>query len=525
MKKALVLVILILNIGLVFSKEKDDPIVMTVANKEIPMSEFLFLARKDSSVNLLNKKSLENYVELFKNFKLKVADAEALRIPESVKFKDEYDSYRLQLRASYLTDRDAEKAVVREVYDRGNNILSVSHIVFRLPDKTLSKDTLAVYQKAAEVYQKIQKGEDFAQLGKALAATEETILYHEIKYLQPMEAYKAFEDVAYSLNVGEVSAPIRTTVGFHLIRLDNKMPNPGRARIAQILIDNAPGEDELTDEQLFAKANEVYQKALNGEPFEDLVKKYTTDYESIPKGGELPLFGSGEMINEFEQVAFSLKQPGEIAKPMRTRYGYHIIKLLERKERETFEEQEMRLYQAMKQGERNFEIFKGFEDQMKQKFGYTFNPEAYNEIQQICNDYYPTDTLFYNKAYELKKVLMRVNDTDFPQDQFADYLRSHPFSTKTYGGDFLYDVYRLFVREILMHFQQKHVEEENLEYQQLLKEFHDGILLFEISSQKVWDKPLEEQEKLEKEWLNELNQKYTTQINWKVLKKIKKYID
>jgi peptidyl-prolyl cis-trans isomerase SurA len=529
MKKILVLVILGFNFCFVYSQEKDDPVVMTIAEKKVPLSEFLFLAQKDSSVNLLDKKSLENYVELFKNFKLKVAEAESLNIDKSSEFEEELTNYQSQLKISYLSDKEGEMAAIRKMYDKGNDILSVSHILFPLPPNTVSKDTVAVYNEAYKVYQRILNGADFTEVGQSLAADEKSgIIYADMDYLYPLQLMKAFEDVAFSLPVGEISTPVRTTWGFHLIRVNRKMTNPGKIRVAHILIssekDNA-ALSEKDEDELYRRAEEIYKKVQNGENFESLAMLYSSDVNSAASGGTLPYFGLGEMVKPFEQAAFSLMIPGEISKPVRSRFGYHIIKLLDKKERAPYEEAERAIYTTMKQGEWNFELYKGFDEREKKKFGYVFYQDAYDDLQKLCDDYFPTDTAFYNRARLMNKTLMHLNGTDFPQNEFAEYIHRYPFSTKSYAGDFLSEVYRLFIRDIVTELEKRSLNETHPEFPRLMKEYHDGILLFEISNEKIWNKPLEDQARLEEEWIKELNEKYEVNINWKVLKNIKKYIN
>ncbi|MDR3261138.1 MAG: peptidylprolyl isomerase [Tannerella sp.] len=511
---------------------------MTVAEKEIPLSEFLFLAQKDSSVDLLNKKSLENYVTLFKNFKLKVAEAESLGINKSRAFEDELTNYQAQLRASYLSDKEGETAALYGMYEKSKDILSVSHIVYLLPPQAVSKDTGAVYDRAYEAYKRIAGGEDFTKFGQSLAADENSgVIYEDIDYLYPLQTLKAFEDAVYSLPVGVVSTPVRTALGFHLIRVNKKITNPGKVQVAHILIAPPPedaaaqtGQTKEELEKLFLnRVNEVYEKVKKGEDFAVLAQTYSMDDKSSPNGGVLPYFGLGEMVKPFEQAAFALMIPGETSELVHTRFGYHIIKLLNRKERAPFEEMERGMYMNMKQGERNFDLYKSFDEREQKKFGYVFYQDAYDDLQRLCDDYFPTDTAFYNRAIQLKKVLVHLNNTDFQQkdflqNEFAEYLYRYPFSTKTYSGDFLSEVYRLFVRDILTELEKRSLDDQHPEFQQLVQEYHDGILLFEVSNTRVWDKPLEDQARLEEEWIRELNEKFTTTINWKVLKNIKKYI-
>ncbi|MDR2919566.1 MAG: peptidyl-prolyl cis-trans isomerase [Tannerella sp.] len=525
MKNVFVLILLGLNCCLVYSQKKENPVVMTIAGKEIPLSEFLFLAQKDEGVNLSDKKSLENYVEMFKNFKLKVADAESRRFQESISFQEELNKYKAQLTASYLSDKEGEAKVMRKIYDRGNELISVSHIVFKLPQKTVSNDTIEIYNKANEVYKRILAGEDFKSIGEAFNAEEnKEAIYEEIGYMFPLQAVKALENAVYSLPAGSISSPVRTTFGYHIIKIDGRVPNPGRIKVAHILINSDNPDEEQDDEALLKKANEVYEKAIGGEDFDELAKTYSVDKNTADEGGVLPYFGLGEMVSPFEKAAFALSNVGEISKPVKSRYGYHIIKLLDHKERLPYIEVERNIYLTMKEGEWSFELFESFDETQKKKFGYTFNQDAYNDLQKLCDDYFPTDTAFYNRASKMTKTLMHMNGIDFPQNEFAEFLRMYPLSTKTYSGDFLSEVYQLFVREILTELEKRTLNEDHPEFSKLMQEYRDGILLFEISSTKIWDKPVEEQAELEKQWIKELNNKFETKIDWKVLKNIKNYL-
>jgi len=523
--KKIFIVLVSFNFCFAYAQKVEDPTVMTVANIEVPLSEFLFLAQKDSEVDLLNKKSLENYVELFKNFKLKVAEAMSLRIQESLMFRDELSNYQAQLMASYLSDREGEVQEIRKVYERGKELLKLSHIIFLLPEISLPTDTLEVYTKAYNVYKRLMNGEDFTTIGQALEADENSgAHYADNDYLFPLQAPKVFEDVAYTMSEGEISAPVRTPVGFHIIRLNQRIADPGRVLVAHILIKASDDNDPDEEPVLLKIANEAYERIRKGEEFEKIAKEYSDDEHTREIGGVLPLFGLGTMVMPFEQAAFSLEQIGDVSAPVRTRFGYHILKLLDKREYPSYEEMEQSIYVTMKQGEWKHELSKTFDERQKAKFGYTFNQEAYNELLKLCEDYFPADTGFYNLAITMTKSLMRTKETNHLQDEFAEYVRlKASLSSKTYSGDMLNEMFLFFVREIMTELEKRDLE-NNQEFIQLINEYHDGILLFEVSSTRVWDKPVEEQAKLEKEWLEELNKKYKVDINWKVLNNLKNYL-
>ncbi|MDR0796742.1 MAG: peptidylprolyl isomerase [Tannerella sp.] len=524
MKKVFVL-LLGLNICFTFAQQKEDPVIMTVADMEIPLSEFLFLAKKDSEVNLLNKKSLENDVELFKNFKLKVADAKSLRIDESMGFQTELTSYQAQLIENYLVDREGEEQVVRKIYEMGKESLSLNHIVFLLPEKSLPKDTLEVFLKANEIYKRIKAGEDLMTVGKSLEEVEGSRVFCEqVPYVIPLQTFKELIDVVYAMSPGEISPPARSPLGFHIIQLNRKVADSERIQVAQILIQSPEPEGQENDEAMLKTANEAYERIKNGEDFAELAKYYSFDENTKYNGGVLPPFGMGAMVLPVEQAAFALENIGDVSKPVRTRVGYHIIKLIEKKGYPTFEEMQQSLLMTMQQGDWNHELRKVFMERRKVKMGYALNQEAFDEMLKLCDDYFPTDTAFYNRATVMEKTLMHINGSPHPQYEFADYIRLKPQSQKTYSGDYFKEQYALFVGEIISELVKKSLENDP-EFLSLIKEYHDGILLFEVSDTKVWSKPVEEQENLEREWMTELNKKYKVTINRKVLNNLKKYLN
>lgn len=504
------------------AKNLPDSVVMTVGGKPVPLSEFLFIARKNGEVDLSDEKSVKEYAKLFKNFKLKVADAEALGMDTTAAFKEELEGYRAQLVAGYLSDPAGEEAAARAVYDRGNELLELSQILFRLPEKCLTKDTVPVYEEARKVYERIQAGEDLDSVGKELAGKAGGhIAYEHVRCLQPMQTVEAFEKAAYELPVGIVSQPVRTKMGFHLIQVHRRKPNPGLVRVSHILIAFPKDSAGKGRQETLARAESVLRRVKAGEDFGKLAETCSDDAASAKQGGALPEFGAGVMIEPFERAAFSLQTAGEISGLVETRFGYHIIKLIEKKPRPSFEASKKALIRQMGQGERNFELYAAFDDRMKKEYGYKFYPEAYAELQALCNDYFPSDRSFYEKAEKMEKTLLHLDGTDFPQNEFAYYIQRCPFSTKTYAGDFMWEVYNLFVRDIVTTSERKNLEKKHPEYANLMQEYRDGILLFNISNQKVWSKPAAEQAEAEVQWLTELDRKYPVVINWKLLKKQK----
>ncbi|MDR3309328.1 MAG: peptidylprolyl isomerase [Tannerella sp.] len=528
MKKILIILIVAASSACLYAKDKKDPAVMTVAGKDIPLSEFIFFAKKDASVDLTDKKSVANYVELFKNYKLKVADAEALGVHKAPRFDSEFNSYKRQLQQSFLSDKAGEDSVIRHIYERTKLIPAFKYIVVRFPSAQLfSADTIAPYNKALAIYERIKNGEAFEAVGQTLATDEkrDSILYGEIEYLYPLQVIKELEEQVYSLQPNEVSPPLRTIIGYHIVKLDRLLPNPGSVRTAHIL--TPFGADSLTDEVVEAtrlKSDSLRQLIIGGANFEEMAKTWSSDSVSGKRGGLLNSFGLGEMVKPFEQAAFALEKVGDISEPIRTRFGFHIIKLIDKKESIPFEEMESGIAENMKQTERNFDLYKTFDEKMKARHNYIFYPEAYAELEQIADEYFASDTSFYYRAVQLTKPLIRLDTLDFPQYEFAEYIYRKPASIKSYSPDFMKEIFNMFVRDIVTEMERDVLERDYPEYNMLVKEYYDGILLFEISNKRVWSRPAEQQEALEAEWVKEITAKYPVVINKKVINKIKKYL-
>ena len=525
MKKIFVLIIIGLNFCFAYSQKNEDPNIMTVGDIEVPLSEFLFIAQKDDSgINLLDKKSLANYMELFKIFKQKVADAKALRVHESLYFQHELATYQAQLTEGYLSDYEGEKKAIQKMYEQGKDILSLSHIMFGLPEQSLTKDTLEVFHKANEVYRRIKAGEDFAAVGNTLMEDANSgAVYEEQNYIFPMQTFKEIIDVTVSMSPGDISAPIRTPLGFHIIRLNQKIEDVVRLRVAHIVLNASENLDANEEQALLQEATAIYEKIKKGEDFAALAEEYSDDENTKYTGGVLAPFGLGNMVLPFEQAAFALENTGDVSMPVRTRFGYHIIKLLEKNDYPSFDEMSQMIYMTMQQGDRIHELYQVFDDNQKKKMGYIFYEDAYNEMLKLSDDYFPTDTAFYNRASQMTKPIMQLKGMDFPQYEFADYINMKSTSQKTYSGDFLNDQYALFVREILIKLIERDIEDEP-EFNHLMNEYYDGILFFEVSDSRVWSKPVEEQEDLEQQWIQELNQKYKVTINKKIVNNMKKYL-
>jgi peptidyl-prolyl cis-trans isomerase SurA len=532
MKKILILLFVFVCLA-VKAQLPEDSVIMTVAGKQVSLAEFEFIAKKNNEVDFSNEKALNKYIELFKNFKLKVADAESLDIDKLRPFITELSGYEAQLRASYLFDNKGEEEVIRALYDRAEEYLELSQIVIPIPiPQYLAKDTVEPYKQAMRIYERIKNGEDFDRVGKELYEEYQNcrnsndtvnvcsrVIYEDIPCFRIFQKSKVFEDKAYSMKVGEMSLPIRSADGYHLIKIKDRKKYPEIRRVLYIGLafenDSAP----RTKEETRKLAEEVYQKALAGEDFSLLAKKYSSD-KSNSNGALLPV-KPGELTKPLEEIVYSLSTPGEVSKPYMTEHGWHLFKLTEIIPYPSFEDEKEEMRTIIQRDDRNFDLFSAFDERLKKEYNYTFYPEAYAELEKLAEDYFPGSNEFFDKAVEMKQTLAIINGINFPQAEFAYYMNRFPYSVKPYAGDFMKEVYALFVRDIVTTLEKDNMEIKHPEIPYLIREYRDGMLLFEISNLKVWSHPVEEQATLEKNWIRELTEKYPVRINRKLLKKLK----
>jgi peptidyl-prolyl cis-trans isomerase SurA len=515
-----------------------DSVIMTVGDKKVTLAEFMYIACKNNEIDFSDKESVDKYIEMFKNFKLKVLEAEKLGLATTSSFEQELEMYKAQLIAGYMSDKRGEEAAAKVIHDRESEYLELSQIMLPFAkEQCVTEDTVRIYERAMEICNRIiNEGENFDTLGIRLSEISQSkqkpltleyeanendipIRYEYIPLFLPMQKLKSFEDVAYSTLVGKVSMPVRTSEGFSLIKVHDRRPNFGYIQVAYINIPYTVDSITRSKETVQKLINEVYEKAFSGEDFATLVKSYSVDTIG---DGVLPRYSPGQLLPLIENAVYKLSNPGDITPPLLSEQGAYIFKLIEKKERPSFDEDKDGLIADMSKTELNFELYKAFDDYLKKSYNYTFYPEAYSELEELCDIYFPTSDDFLSKVENMDKTLIIINGKNFPQKEFVYYMRRKPFSAKSYSKDFMKEIFGLFVRDITTACERENLEVKHPEIPHLTQEYRDGILLFELSNEKIWNQPIEKQAALEAAWLKELNGKYSITVNSKLLKKLTK---
>jgi peptidyl-prolyl cis-trans isomerase SurA len=328
-------VLLLANTGM--SQETNNKILMTVNGLKIQSGEFIRMYNKSREPG--KPLDLDNYLDQFIIFKLKVADAVSERLDTTKAFKNELKGYRQQLAQGYLTDTRKKEEILKKAYQRMLTEINAWHILIALPQNPSPEDTLIAWDKAMDVRERILKGEQFEQVARSTSDDKSAkINGGNLGYFTAFQMIMPFEDAAYSLRKGEISTPVRTPYGYHIIRVSDKRPSKGKVRVAHIMKVVPPGADETTEQKAENEIRAIYDSLKGGKSFSDLAKRLSDHKETAGQGGQLNWFGAGEMIPEFAEAAFSLPDTGKYTAPVRTYYGWHIIKLLEKRPVGSFEE-------------------------------------------------------------------------------------------------------------------------------------------------------------------------------------------
>jgi len=499
-----------------------EPILLTIGGENVTKSEFLNVYQKNNQNKTapIDQKSLNEYLELYINFKLKVKEAEALLLDTSSTFKNELAGYRKQLAQPYLVDKEVNDALLNEAYDRSKFDVRASHILIRLDKDATGKDTVAAYAKIAALRNRFLKGEPFAKL--AFEGSEDPSARDQrpeggkpgykgnkgdLGYFSAFDMVYPFENAAYNTPVGQVSSIIRTDFGYHILYVADKRPALGKVHVAHLLIklpENATATDSAN---ILAKVNEVKAKLKSGENFEELVKQYSDDKGSSPKGGLLPWFGSNRMVPEFVSTLYTM-EANQISDPVLTMYGWHFIKLLEKSKVQTFDEVKSELKMKIARDVRSNKSKESFIERLKAEYSYLEYPKAVSEFAPILDSTFHQGNWKSSKASALNKTVFVLNGEKFDQQKFALFLEKHQGdSPKEDPSAVLKNRFKSWVEEELIAYEDARLSTKYSDFKALLKEYRDGILLFDLTDKKVWSKAIKDSVGLQ-EYYDEIKMNY-----------------
>jgi len=532
MKKTIVFV-LSLAFVLCANAQDDSKTIATINKKKIMVGEFKKVYEKNlSAIDNEEGKDVAKNLELYINYKLKVEEAYRSNLDTLRSYKREIQTYKNQLIAPYLQDKTYFNELVKEAYDRTKNQVRASHILIRLPKNPKPQDTLKAYNKIQQVRDRVLKGENFNKVAKEVSQDPSAKENGgDLGYFSAFQMIYDFEDRAFKTKQGEVSEPFRTQYGYHILTITGYRESLGEREVAHILLNDTTAVGKV-------KIDSIYAQLKEGKDFATLARKYSNDRGSKIRGGRLKRFGSGRMVKSFEETAFALVNEGDLSEPIRTRFGWHIIKLIKKYPVASFAQSEKEIAQKVKRSGRGKRSDQIVLDRLKAEYKIVEVESAKGIMKRKDIRAIPKDSL--------QAIILKINDKEIKQEEFVGYTmnRRHlPMKA----------LFSSFRDQEILNYYKDNLRNTNEEFGATLKEYEDGLLLFELMQRKIWNKSNDSialkqyfdnnvgnydvkdlskikgkvmndyQGYLEDEWVKGLRSRNSVKINKGVLKKLIKF--
>ena len=480
--------------------QTSSPTVVTVNGEAVSLSDFEHIYKKNNKEAVITKEDLDEYMNLFINFKLKVTEAEALGMDEDPEFIRELSGYRKQLARPYLVDTELLDEIVLEAHNRQQEEIRARHILVTVSPNAAPADTLRAWNRINRLRNRVLNGDDFETVARAKDGSDDPSAVKnggDLGWFTAFSMVFAFEEAAYNTPVGELSGIVRTRFGYHFLEVTGRRPAMGEIHVAHIMIKVSNIENKALIHRGKEEIDAVYQLLENGESFESLALKYSADESTKSKGGVLPWFGAGKMEETFSEASFALENDGDYSQPVLTTYGWHIIKRLGYKAPLTFEEAEKALRKKVSRDKRAEVTKTSFINKLKTEYSFRSFPVRINNIKSaasaIDSVFFPEHPLVYSKTSDLGKTLFSINGNNTTVGDFVEFANSVMIRNLDRGSDMIIDeLLDRLIEEKLLAYEDSMLEKKYDDFRLLINEYHDGILLFELTDEMVWSKAVKD---------------------------------
>ena len=524
----------------------DDNILFKVNDSIVYVDEFNRVYSKNFElIDENNQKDFESYLELFINYKLKLAEAYEMGLHNDPKYKSELNKYVKQLQNTYLTDKETEENLLKEAYERTKYELNVSHILIRIDEN--NNDTLDVYNKLNSLREPLLNlpFEEF----KNRFQKDEDLIIENLGYFSAFKMIYKFENMSYKTQVGEVSRPFQTRFGFHILKVNDKRPSLGEITVGHIMTYKSKPD-------AFKRISNILDSINSGISFEYLAKKYSDDKNSSFKGGRLNPFSSGQINSiPFENAAFGLENKNDISKPIETKYGWHIVKLYDKKSVQKFDEIKYQLLNKLKKSSRYSIISESFYDFLLSRYGLDYENSNLDYFVSILDSSYFKGEWSIPEFFDEEKTLIKVSNKRLKYLDFAVFLEDNQRKSKpTSYVKLVSEQYSRFIKSNILEIYKNNLESENLDFKFIIREYREGLLLFNLMQDKIWTVRDSDSTKLkvyfeenknkyssfeddrgrvigdfqqlqEEIWINTLKSKHKVTLNKGVIRRLKKNYD
>ena len=470
----------------------DDPVLMKIDGQNIYKSEFEYIYHKNNSTSTVEKKSLDEYVDLFVNYKLKVREAKNIGLDLDPSYNNEYDDYERQLSVPYMRDENMEKALLEEAFERSKYKLLASHILVKIDENT---DSVAAWNTINKAYKELKDGANFSDMAMKYSDCPSKASGGSLGYFTAFDMVYEFENEAYATPVGSFSEPFRTRFGYHIVKVFDKKENIQDRRAAHILI-----KSEVPN--YLEKGDSIYNLLKNGAKFEKMVQKYSMDPSTVNKGGDLGFMKGSAYPAQIIGAVGSLNTIGDYKK-VATAFGIHILKLTDKKTYKSIDECLPELKEKLSKSDRSGKIDESYRESLMNKYDVVVYEDALSAFVPLVME--ENNTTLASAYRKLNEPLFTFGGNVYAQDAFLTDFKNELVSyhrairnknvnlkKKELGQltpeEFVQSTFDDFMTRKLYQAEREAVVEQNSDLKNLLQEYSDGLLLFEISSKRVWNK-------------------------------------
>ncbi|HLF33102.1 MAG TPA: peptidylprolyl isomerase [Cyclobacteriaceae bacterium] len=466
-----------------------DRILFRIDTLQVTADEFMYAMNKNNySGKKLTREDVDNYLSLYRNFKLKVCEAYSQGKDTSSAFLREYNMYKKQLDDTYLQNDSWLDSMAEEVYERLKYVIRASHVLINIRNPS---DTTSSWARIREVYNLARNGADFGEL--AIRYSEDPSARYnsgDIGFFTALQLVLPFENMAYLTPVGGISEPFRTRYGYHILKVMDKRPNPGSVNVAHIMLSYRPGMNGADSLAVRQAASDIYMKIMNGEDWDKLCAGFSEDNNTKNNGGRIPEFGAGRMVPSFSDASFALQSPGDISPPVPTPYGLHIIKLIGKTPLRGYNEMKNELREQIRQDERYSLVRKSYLDHLAGKNRYARFEEVFKECILLADSSLARGKWDYDSTLALSgKTIVEIDNRKYSAKEFLGYIKKNQTSSGNMNPEiYMTRLFEDFREKILTDYERDHLASQYPEYRWLVKEYREGIHMFNQMDEKVWQR-------------------------------------
>lgn len=474
---------------LLANAQLEDKTLFKIDDDSYKVGSFLKSFYKNTNLTSSPKETIENHLERYIDFQLKLKSAYELKLDTMPSFQKEFKKQYDQIADSYISNGDVTEAMLREAYERTKTEVRASHIILQLPEH--ENDTSEVYQKALMIKKRIDGGESFENLANKFSEDSSSKYGGDLNWFNTFTMVYEFEDAAYKLEVGEVSMPVRTKFGYHIIKKTDERPTKGKTKTAHIFLRDSDSVQNAED-----LLNKIYKRLEQGEDFHELAKKYSQDKNSASSGGYISPFSLGGLNSKvYENETYELKNIGDYSKPFKSKFGWHIIKLVDVEPLEPYEEVKVRLKKRLKSSSRSKILVSKIKENLEKLYHVVIDEEAKEYFLNLMDESYNKGKWKYQPEKGVSnKIIIQVENRDLNYDTFGAYLEKKQLSLSDLPPNsvVLNDAINELVYRELIRYHKTKLSEIDEQFKESIDEYKNGILIFDYMNMKVWEPSAED---------------------------------